>query len=240
MERKKELALAVVCIILLVASIGGNLWLWTSLNQANSEITSLETTVSAKSSEIEDLEANISTKNSEIEALESEVSSLEADKNNLQSQVSSLETKNNQLQTWLYDNKSQISSLKASVLGLENEIESLKDENTWQKQHSFTYYTVGDDTSISVGDDIRISNVVIYEVGGPIGWVISGTITNIGEKPIGPIYVYRVLRNPDGTADFSTHTYVEILHLFVGEIKLFTFPSIDYDESQTVEIFVIY
>lgn len=224
--RKRELALAVVCIILLVASIGGNLWLWTSLNQANSEITSLETTVS--------------TKNSEIEALESEVSSLQADKNNLQSQLTSLETEKNQLQTWLYDNKSQISSLKASVLGLENEIESLKDENTWLKQHSFTYYTVGDDTSISVGDDIRISNVVIYEVGGPIGWVISGTITNIGDKPIGPIYVYRVLRNPDGTADFSTHTYVEILHLFVGEIKLFTFPSIDYDEIQTVEIFLVY
>ena len=179
------------------------------------------------------------------------MTNLQTDKSSLETQVSSLETENNQLQIWLDGNitnyESQLTTKNAQILDLEDENDELRLQYntlnttyTWLKQHSFTYYTVGDDSIISVGDDIRISNVGIYEVGGPIGWIISGTITNIGNKPIGPIYVYRVLRNPDGTADFSTYDYVEVLHLFVGETRLFTFPSIDYDEIQTIEVFLVY
>lgn len=277
---KKILIPALMCIILLVVSIVGNLSFWTSLNQANSEITSLETTVYTKSSEIEnleqevdslgsekealeaqtsDLEATLNTKESEIETLESQVTGLQADKNNLQSQinsletdksqlesqvnslqtdksslqtqVSSLETENNQLQTWLDGNKSQISFLEASIFSLENAIESLEDENTWLKQHSFTYYTVG--------DAINISNVGIFEE-WLFGWTINGTITNISDKPIETVYVYLILRNPDGTADFDTWDYEEIGNLYIGETSPFEFPYSSYDGSQTVEIFLVY
>jgi chaperonin cofactor prefoldin len=214
-----------LCIILLIISIGGNLWLWTSLNQANSEITSLETTVS--------------TKNSEIEALESEVSSLQADKNNLQSQVSSLETENNQLQTWLYDNKSQISSLKASVLGLEDEIESLNAENSRLKQDCFMYYTVGDSINIS-----NLGSTEKEELFDELCFDLNGTITNIGDKPIETVYVYLIIRNPDDTADFRLYWRDEIENLYIGESATFEFTYISYDESwgitPIVEIFVIY
>ncbi len=252
----------VVCIILLVISIGGTLWLWTSFNQANSEITSLETTVYTKSSEIENLEQKvdslglekealeaqtsdlldyiqildtfIDTKESEIETLESQVTGLQADKNNLQSQVSSLETdksqlesqvtslqtdkssletqvnsletENNQLQTWLYDNKSQISSL-------ENEIESLKDENTWLKQQSFTYYTVG--------DAINISSVEIEIDTWFDDTTVKGNITNISNKAMDEVWVYVILRNPDGTIYFDSWKYEIITDLYIGETTNF-------------------
>jgi peptidoglycan hydrolase CwlO-like protein len=141
--KKKVLLPIVVCIILLMVSIGGNLWLWTSLNQANSEITSLETTVSTKSSEIENLEASISTKNSVIDTknseietlksevttlqtsksqLESQVTTLQADKSSLETQVSSLETENNQLQTWLDGN---ITNYESNLTAKDAQIESL-------------------------------------------------------------------------------------------------------------------
>jgi len=172
--QKKALIPTVVCIILLVVSIGGNLWLWTSLNQANSEIASLETT--------------IDTKNSEIETLESQVDEL----------------------------RLQYNLLNTSY--------------TWLKQHSFTYYTVG--------DAINISNVGIFEEW--FYWTINGTITNISDKPIETVYVYLILRNPDGTAVFNTWDYEEIKNLYIGETEPFEFSVYEYDESQTVEIFLVY
>ena len=41
--KKKILISTVICVVLLMVSIIGNLWLWTSLNQANAEVKSLET-----------------------------------------------------------------------------------------------------------------------------------------------------------------------------------------------------
>jgi len=118
--KKKELTLTVVCIILLVVSIGSNLWFWASLNQANSEITSLETMISTKSSEIENLEASISTKNSvidtknsEIETLESEVTTLQTDKSSLESQVDSLNSK--------IENLTAIINMEVSTVWVNNE-----------------------------------------------------------------------------------------------------------------------
>ena len=282
--KKKMLIPIVVCIILLAVSIGGNLWLWTSLDEANSEITSLETTVYTKSSEIENLEATINTKNSEIENLEQEVNSLglekealeaqtsdleatintkkseietlesqvaglQADKSSLQSQVSFLETENNQLQTWLDGNitiyESHLTAKDAQILDLEDEndelwltvwsltlqYDTLNTSYTWLEQHSFTYYTVG--------NAINISNVGIFKE-WLFGWTINGTITNISNKPIETVYVYLILRNPDGTTDFDTWDYVEIGNLYIDETAPFEFPYSSYDESQTVEIFLVY
>ncbi|MBA7468576.1 hypothetical protein ES707_03827 [subsurface metagenome] len=283
--KKKVIIPIVVCIILLAVSIAGNLSFWTSLNQANSEIISLENTVYTKSSEIEILEGIINTKESEIETLESQRNSLEADKDNLQSQISSLETdksqlesqvsslqtdksslqtevtsletENNQLQTWLDGNitnyESQLTAKDAQILDLENENKFLEDENdelwltiwslrsqydtlntthTWLKQHSFTYYTVG--------DAINISNVGIFN-GHYWTCTINGTITNISDKPIETVYVYLILRNPDGTAVFDTWDYDIIENLYIDETSPFEFSTVwDYDESQTVEIFLVY
>ena len=209
---KKALIPIVVCVVLLVASIGGNLWLWTSLDEANSKITELETTMD--------------THESEIETLEAQVTSLQADKNNLQSQVS-----------WLDGNitnyKSQLTAKDAQILDLEDKNELLEGENTWLKQHSFTYYTVG--------DAINISNVGIFKEYEWWDYVtINGTITNISDKPIETVYVYLILRNPDGTAEFESYNYDMIENLYIGETEPFEFSYIYYDESQTVEIFLIY
>lgn len=104
---------------------------------------------------------------------------------------------------------------------------------TWLKQHSFTYYTVG--------NEINVSNVGIFRESEWFDWyTINGTITNIGDKPVETVYVYLILRNPDGTADFSTSNYDKIENLYIGETAPFEFSYIDYDESQTVEIFLVY
>jgi valyl-tRNA synthetase len=76
----------------------------------------------------------------------------------------------------------------------------------WLKQHSFTYYTVK--------NDINISNVGIYK--GWFMYTINGTITNIGNKPIKTVYVYLILRNPEGTADFSSFSHDVIENLYIG------------------------
>lgn len=69
MEKKKVLIPTVVCIVLLIVSVGGNLWLWTSLNQANSKITGLETTIDTYESEIESLQSEKGSLETDYESL---------------------------------------------------------------------------------------------------------------------------------------------------------------------------
>jgi hypothetical protein len=64
-------------------------------------------------------------------------------------------------------------------------------------------------------------------------WTINGIITNISNEPIEIVYVYLILRNPDGTIDFSTSKYDKIENLYVGETQSFEFSYIYYNESQT-------
>lgn len=117
---------------------------------------------------------------------------------------------------------------------LNNDYTQLQANYTWLKQHSFTYYTVG--------DTINISNLEITE--REYFWEtvydIKGTITNIGDKPIEIVYVYLILKNPDGTCEFETYRYEKIENLYTGETASFEFSGIDYEEEQTVEIWLIY
>lgn len=71
-------------------------------------------------------------------------------------------------------------------------------------------------------------------------WTVNGTITNIGDKPIEKVYVYLILRNPDGSADFRTYDYDLIENLYMGESETFEFTWITIEEGQTVEIFLVY
>ena len=131
----------------------------------------------------------------------------------------------------------EISKLRDENIQLKLQLESLNvtyhtlnAKYTWLKQHSFTYYTVG--------NDINISNVGIYK--GVWSYTINGTITNISNKPIKTVYVYLILRNPDGTADFDPWCYEKIENLYIGETATFKFSLITYKEDQTVEILLIY
>jgi len=112
------------------------------------------------------------------------------------------------------------------------ETAKLRDENDQLRQHSFTYYIVG--------NDINISNVGIFEREW-FGWTINGTITNVSNKPIETIYVYLILRNPDSTADFEDYRYEKIENLYIGETEPFEFQLIyEPTESQTIELFLVY
>ena len=128
----------------------------------------------------------------------------------------------------------QIQGLTDENDELRLQYENLNATYTWLKGHSFTYYTVG--------DAINISNLEIIEreYFWEIVYDIEGTITNISDKPIESVYVYLILRNPDGIADFSTYRYEEIESLYIGETASFEFFGITYDEGQTVEIFLVY
>jgi len=152
----------------------------------------------------------IASLNSQIADKDSQIASKDSQISSLNTQIQTLTNQKNQLQTWL-------NSLNATY--------------TWLKQHSFTYYTVG--------DAINISNVGIFSEWLDY-WTINGTITNISDKPIETVYVYLILRNPDGTAEFESYNYVKIEDLYIGETAVFEFSYIVYDESQTVEIFLIY
>jgi hypothetical protein len=123
--------------------------------------------------------------------------------------------------------------LKLQFEGLNATYNTLNATYNWLRQHSFTYYIVG--------NEINISNVGIFKESEWFDWwTINGTITNISDKPIETVYVYLILRNPDGTADFSTSNYDEIENLYIGETATFEFSYVYYNESQTIEIFLIY
>ena len=142
----------------------------------------------------------------------------------LQGHINALSDENNTLQDQVDTLQLQISSLNTSLQEVRLQYEELK-------RHSFTYYVVD--------DAINISNIEIFYKEW-WGWTINGTVTNISNKPIQTLYVYSILRNPDGTADFYPSEYEEIENLYIGETATFELSIYDYDESQTVEILLIY
>lgn len=71
-------------------------------------------------------------------------------------------------------------------------------------------------------------------------WTINGTITNISGKPIKTVYVYLILRNPDGTVVFEPWDYEKIENLYIDETAAFEFSGITYNEGQTIELFLVY
>jgi hypothetical protein len=101
---------------------------------------------------------------------------------------------------------------------------------------------------------IRLKQLKYYEVGGSIRvssldveideWFketkVRGNITNIGDKPIKVVYVYALLRRPDGTIYFSPSSYEKIENLYMGETASFEIWLWSYTENQTVEILLIY
>ena len=126
-----------------------------------------------------------------------------------------------------------IASLNSQIASLQETINMFNTSYTWLKQHSFTYYIVN--------DAINISNIGIFQESGFWNeWTINGTVTNISDKPIQTLYVYLILRNPDGTADFDPYEYERIDDLYIGETATFEFSIYDYDETQTVEILLVY
>jgi len=59
-------------------------------------------------------------------------------------------------------------------------------------------------------------------------------------KPLKEVYVYAILVNPDGTKDFSPYRYDVINDLYMGETATFRITVWKYDESQKVELFLVY
>lgn len=122
-----------------------------------------------------------------------------------------------------------IASLNSEIANFQEKIDDLNATYTWLKHHSFTYWIVG--------NDINISNVGIFE---NFIFIINGTATNIGTKPLKEVYVYAILVNPDGTKDFSPYRYDVINDLYMGETATFRITVWKYDESQKVELFLVY
>jgi len=122
-----------------------------------------------------------------------------------------------------------ISSLNSQIQQLQAQLSNLNASYIWLKQHSFTYYVVG--------NDINISNVGIYR-----GWfytIVNGTVTNIGNKPVKELYIYAILVDPDGTRHFSPYDYDKVTDLYMGETATFAI-DVAVEENQTVTLFVIY
>ena len=113
---------------------------------------------------------------------------------------------------------------------LNTEYNTLNETYRWLKDHSFTYYVEG--------NAINISNVAIIE--GWLGDTINGTMTNISNEPLETVYIYLILRNPDGTADFDPYKFDTIESLYIDESATFEFYSVFIDETQTVEFLLIY
>lgn len=134
----------------------------------------------------------------------------------LQNQMNTLETDKNNLQ-------SQMSSLQTAYDDLNSTYIELR--GAYDELMPFTYYTVD--------DRLNITNVSIED------WYVRGNITNVGDTPIGTCYVYVILRNSDGTLDFSPYDYEKLTSIYMGEtvpFEIMAFP----EEGQTVEILLIY
>jgi len=136
--------------------------------------------------------------------------------------------------TSIISGKDNTIAVKNSLIsGLQEQLEKLNASYIWLKQHSFTYYVVG--------NTINISNIGIFQKVYMTNWyTVNGTITNIGDKPIKEVYVFLILRNPDGTIDFSPSYYDKIENLYMGESDTFEFALVTIEEGQTVELFLVY
>ena len=143
----------------------------------------------------------------------------------LVSQYNSLQTEYNQLE----QNHATLNSDHAQL----NENYTYLEQNyTWLKQHSFINYTVG--------DSVNITSVEI-EIDTWYDWTrVKGNITNVSNKAIDEVYVYALLRKPDGTIFFSSYRYDRIVDLYIGETASFEISFYDYVEGQTVEIWLVY
>lgn len=129
-------------------------------------------------------------------------------------------------------NIARINGLEIENNELRSSYDNLNATYTWLKQHSFTYY--------NVGDSLNISSLVIEKEDFWGRTTISGNITNISNEPIEEAYVYVILRNPDGTMYFTTYNYEEIENLYVGETAHFKITVYSCEEGQTVEIWLVY
>jgi len=134
---------------------------------------------------------------------------------------------------------SQYSSLHTEYIPLKQNYTTLNTEHTqleanytWLKQHSFTYYTVGDALNIS---SIEIEKDTYFD------WTtVKGNITNISNNAIDEVYVYALLRKPDETIYFRDWSYEKIEDLYIGETASFEIGLSSYEEGQTVEIWLVF
>lgn len=111
----------------------------------------------------------------------------------------------------------------AEVLRLRKDYEDLQ-------RSSFTYYTVGNTFNIT---DLEIE----------YGWLLSyvrGKVTNIGNTPVKDLYVFVILRNPDGTSDFDPSDYDHLENIYPGETNEFEISLWEIKEDQKVELLLIY
>ena len=144
---------------------------------------------------------------SQIQALETRISNLEIEKNSLISSYNALDATHS----------------------------NLLSNYTWVKQHSFTYYEVGNAINIS---SLEIEEPLPESVFRTTK--VRGNITNISNKSLKEVYVYVILRNQDGTMYFGTSDYEEIKDLYIGETANFEIWVYSYTEGQTVEFWLLY
>ena len=122
--------------------------------------------------------------------------------------------------------------LEQDYTTLNSEHTQLEDNYTWLKQHSFTYYAVGDSINIS-SVEIEIDTWYDYTT-------VKGNITNISNEPVEEVWVYVILRNPDGTMYFDSWKYEIIADLYIGETASFDITCYSYVEGQNVEIWLVF
>lgn len=144
--------------------------------------------------------------------------------NSLQTGYSSLQAEYNQLEQ-------NYATLNSEHIQLDENYTNLEQNYTWLKQYSFTYYTASGALNIS-SIEIEIEFIDYTTV--------RGNITNISSNPIDEVYVYALLRNPDGIMYFDYWKYEKIVDLYIGETASFDILFCSYVEGQTVEIWLVY
>jgi len=97
-----------------------------------------------------------------------------------------------------------------------------------------TYYTVDERFNIT---DLRVG---VKSYPGYATGYIRGNITNIGDELIDTVYVYIILRNPDGTSDFDPEMYDELENLSPGETVEFEVLHFGFYKEQPFEVLLIY
>lgn len=167
-------------------------------------------------------------------ALNNKYTQLQNDYEQLEDDYSTLQNQHSQLEEDYATLNEAYTVLLSNYSSLHAEYTQLKENYTWLKQHSFTYYTVG--------DALNMSLLEIEEEDGFWGYTtISGNITNISNNAIEEVYVYALLRNPDGTMFFSYYdSYDRIVDLYIGETASFEIGLSSYVEGQKVEIWLVF
>lgn len=201
------------------------------LNNKTAEISGLQTQINEKEGQINLLQEQITDKNDNMSDLENQITTLQQTIENIEGLLELRYKQKSELEQQVNDLESEISryaDLNSTYISLTENHTSLQNAYEELESSAFHYYTVDDKLHIF---DVEVD---LYYM----SYRVRGKIKNVGDTAINEVYILFIIRQADGTLDFSPYDYVELTNIFPGETN--EFENSLYISEGELELLLIY